>query len=111
MNSDIWYMLVVGVFIIVDYGTGVVNAIIKHELSSEKMRDGLAHKFAYVVVMFLGWFIEFAMKHVDIGFAVPLFAPVSVAIALIEITSILENVVKINPEIADNNILDIFERK
>lgn len=99
----------VGVLMLTDFVTGVVKAIIGRCVNSAKMREGLAHKFSYVVVIFVAWFVEFESGGIDFGFTLPLFVPVVVAISLIEITSILENCVEINPELAGSRILDIFK--
>ena len=98
-----------GVLMLTDYVTGVVKAIIGQRMNSAKMREGLAHKFSYVVVIFVAWFVEFESGRINLGFTPPLFVPVVVAISLIEITSILENCVEINPELADSRILEIFK--
>lgn len=92
-----------------DYVTGLVKAIIGQCMNSAKMREGLAHKFSYVVVIFVAWFVEFESGRVDLGFTLPLFVPVVVGVSLIEITSILENCVEINPELAGSKILEIFK--
>ena len=110
MDDTVLYGCVCAVVLMtVDYATGLVKAILSHTMNSSKMREGLAHKFAYVVVLFVAWFVEFEGGKIDLGFTVPLFVPVVVAISLVEITSILENCVEINPELADSKILKIFE--
>ena len=110
MNNTVVYGCVcAGVLIFTDYVTGVVKAIIGHCMNSAKMREGLAHKFSYVVVIFVAWFVEFESGRINLGFTLPLFVPVVVAVSLIEITSILENCVEINPELAGSRILEIFK--
>lgn len=96
------------IFIIMDYGTGVANAIMHNQMSSEKMRNGLWHKFAYIVVICTAVLIEWGAQWIDLGFELPLVAPVLISITLIEITSILENCVKINPELKAYKVLNIF---
>ena len=98
-----------GVLMLTDYVTGVVKAIIGRCMNSAKMREGLAHKFSYVVVIFFSWFFLFVCVRINLGFSPPLFVPVVAAISLIEITSIFENCVEINPELADSRILEIFK--
>ena len=95
---------------IMDYGTGVANAIMHNQMSSEKMRNGLWHKFAYIVVICTAVLIEWGAQWLDLGFSFPLVTPVLVSIALIEITSILENCVKINPELKAYKVLNIFSK-
>lgn len=101
---------ITAILIIMDYGTGVANAIMHHQISSEKMRNGLWHKFAYIVVICTATLIEWGAQWLDLGFDLPLVAPVLISIALIEITSILENCVKINPELKAYKVLNIFSK-
>ena len=101
---------ITAIFIIMDYGTGVANAIMHNQISSEKMRNGLWHKFAYIVVICTAVLIEWGTQWLDLGFKLPLVTPVLISIDLIEITSILENCVKINPELKAYKVLNIFSK-
>lgn len=109
MTETLFYeILAVFVFIIVDYITGVINAVMHGKLSSTKMREGLGHKFAYLCVFFVAWFIDFEMGHIDIGFHTALTPLITVGIVLIELSSIIENIGKINPELAQAKFMKIF---
>lgn len=104
-------LIVIGIVFLlalIDYVTGVVNAMIHGELSSEKMRQGLGHKFAYLAVICVALIVEYGSDYINLGIELPVFLPVCTGICLIEITSIMENCVKINPELSGSNILDIF---
>lgn len=104
-------LIVIGIvfsLVLIDYTTGVVNAIMHGELSSERMRQGLGHKFAYLAVIGAALIIEYGSDYINLGIELPVFIPVCVSICLIEITSIMENCVKINPELKSSNILNIF---
>lgn len=104
-------LIVVGIVFLlalIDYITGVVNAIMHGELSSERMRQGLGHKFAYFAVIFVALIVEYGSGYINLGIKLPVFIPVCVSICLIEITSIMENCMKINPELSGSNILNIF---
>lgn len=106
----IWYeVLAVVVFSGLDYVTGVVGAIMHGSLSSSKMRKGLGHKFAYLVTFFLAWFIDFEMNHISLGFNVATTPLVTTGIVLIELSSIIENIGEINPEIKASKLLQIFK--
>lgn len=110
-NMPIHELIVIGIvflLVIIDYVTGVVNAIMRGELSSEKMRRGLGHKFAYLAIICVALIVEYGSDYIDLGIELPVFIPVCVGICLIEITSIMENCVKINPELSGSNILNIF---
>ena len=96
---------------VIDYVTGVVNAIMHSKLSSERMRQGLGHKFAYLTVICVALIVEYGSDYINLGIELPVFTPVCVGICLIEITSIMENCAKINPELSKSNILNIFQNR
>ena len=107
-------LIVIGIvflLVLIDYTTGVINAIMHGELSSEKMRQGLVHKSAYLAIICVALIVEYGSDYINLGIKLPVFIPVCVGICLIEITSIMENCVKINPELSDSNILNIFNIK
>ena len=109
MTETLFYeILAVLVFIITDYITGVVGAIMHGNLSSTTMREGLGHKFAYLCVFFIAWFIDLEMRHIDIGFHSALTPIVTVGIVLIELSSIIENIGKINPQLTQAEFMKIF---
>ena len=109
MTETLFYeILATLVFTITDYVTGIIGAIMNKNLSSTKMREGLGHKFAYLCVFFIAWFIDFEMKHIDIGFHSALTPIVTIGIVLIELSSIIENIGKINPELAQAEFMKIF---
>ena len=99
--------LCVGLMLI-DFATGFLNAIMKKQVSSSIMRSGLAHKGAYLLILAAGWIIDFESHSINLGFQAPVFIPLVIAISLIEITSIMENVTLINPGIANSPIFSIF---
>ena len=107
-QADIWCTIAVTFFIITDYVTGVAKAIIQDNLSSKKMREGLGHKFAYFMLVLVAWFIDLVNVHVDLGLPVSVFVCTVGGISLIELTSILENITAINPELADAPFMQIF---
>lgn len=99
---------IVSILVLIDYITGIVNAIMHGELSSERMRQGLGHKFAYLAVICVALIVEYGSSYINLGIELPVFIPVCVSICVIEITSIIENCVKINPELSNSNIPHIF---
>ena len=99
---------IVFLLVLIDYVTGVVNAIMHGELSSERMRQGLGHKFAYLAMICVALIVEYGSDYINLGIELPVFLPVCAGICLIEITSIMENCVKINPELSGSSILNIF---
>lgn len=110
MDETKWEILAVTGFILLDVLTGIVNACRTHELNSTRMRSGFYHKFAYFVVLCVSGFIDFLSDKVDLGYGnAHLFAFCVIFICGIEITSIVENIKLLNPEIS-NGLLDIFNK-
>lgn len=101
-------IIAVLVFVALDYITGVVKTILAGNLSSAKMREGLGHKFAYLCAFFVAWFIDFEMQYIDLGFIISLTPLITVGIVLIELSSVLENLCEINPEIKKFRLFSIF---
>lgn len=107
-QADIWCLTTVTVFIVTDYVTGVVKAVMRGNLSSKKMREGLGHKFAYLILILLAWFIDTVNMHISIGLPVSVFICTVSGVCLIELTSILENITAINPELKNMPFMKIF---
>lgn len=109
-TANIWCIIAVTFFITTDYVTGVAKAIMQDDLSSKKMREGLGHKFAYFTLVLVAWFIDEVNLHVDLGLPVPVFVCTVGGISLIELTSILENITAINPELANAPFMSVFSQ-
>lgn len=105
-----WYSIAVVAFIVTDYITGVVNAAMHSRLNSSKMREGLGHKFAYCVLIFIAYIIDTIQLNSSLNLPFELFPIVSLGIIAIELTSIIENVCEINPELKDAKFMDVFEK-
>lgn len=94
------------ILIIIDFVSGVAAAASKGEVSSQAMRGGLLHKFAYVLIMFTAAVVDEMCTHIDIGINAPIFIPVCTGICFIEVTSTLENCIQLNPKIKSSKILE-----
>ena len=108
-NHELAVIGIVFSLVLIDYITGIVNAIMHSELSSKRMRQGLGHKFSYLATICVAVIIEYGSDYINLGIELPVFMPVCAGVCLIEITSIMENCAKINPELSKSNILNIFK--
>lgn len=108
-EPDTWALIAALFFITMDYLTGVVKAIMQNNLSSQKMREGLGHKFAYLTLISVAYIIDTVSTHVSLGLPVNVFIATIGGICLIELTSILENVCEINPELKNKPFMQIFD--
>ena len=107
-SPDVWALVAVLFFVAIDYITGIVKAIMAGNLSSKRMREGLGHKFAYLALILTSYMIDTFSAHVDLGLPVHVFLVTVGGVCLIELTSILENVTEINPELKDVPFMQIF---
>lgn len=96
------------ILIIIDFVSGVAAAASKGDVSSQAMRGGLWHKFAYVLIMFTAAVVDEMCTHIDIGISAPIFIPVCTGICFIEVTSTLENCMTLNPKLKSSKILEKF---
>lgn len=107
-DPDVWALIAALFFVATDYITGIVKAIMTGNLSSKRMREGLGHKFAYLVLILTSYMIDTFSVHVDLGLPVHVYLVTVGGICLIELTSILENITQINPELKDVPFMQIF---
>ena len=95
-------------FIVLDFLTGLIKAFASSSFTSTKMREGLFHKVGLILCMILGFLVDYAQSYLDLGISVPVAAAVCVYICLMEITSIIENICKINPDILPDKLAALF---
>ena len=95
-------------FIVLDFATGLTKAFATKTFTSTKMREGLFHKVGLILCMILGFLVDYAQGYVDLGLTVPVAAAVCVYICLMETTSIIENICRINPEILPDKLTSLF---
>lgn len=95
------------IFILLDFFTGFVAAVKNKEVSSKVLREGLYHKGGFILLAVLATLIEHTQGFffADI---IPVVIPCCVYIVVTEITSILENICKLNPEILPEKLQEIF---
>lgn len=105
----LWLLLLV----IVDFITGLIGHTMREGFSSSKVREGLAHKFTYVIALTLCLILEKIMEYYELPmvYAGVLYSLTYVWIVITETGSILENLVLVNPDFADNSFMRIFDRR
>lgn len=95
-------------FICLDVIIGFSQAVANRNVSSEKLRQGLGHKLAFIFAVSLAYLVEFGSTYLDLGFTVPVVVPVCAYICLTETVSCLENICKLNPELRDSRFMGLF---
>ncbi len=109
-EEETWLSIAVFIFIIIDYITGLINAALKNNISSQKMREGLGHKATYIILLSVCYTIDAIQLNTELNLPTKLFPIVSCGILLIELTSIIENVCEINPELKEAKFMEVFEK-
>ena len=74
------------------------------------MREGLGHKATYIILLSVCYIIDTMQINTSLNLPTKLFPIVSYGILLIELTSIIENICEINPELKKANFMYIFEK-
>ena len=105
---DMWYGIAILFFVSMDYITGIIKAATQGNLNSKRMREGLGHKLAYLILTLVAWFIDMLNMRLSLGFPLDVFTCVVSGISLIELTSIIENITAINPELGNAPFMNIF---
>lgn len=92
-STIMWQILTPFIFIAIDIISGYVQAVINKNVDSKIMREGLLHKFLLILVILLGYVIQFAFS---LSFVAP---TITVYICIMELMSILENLKKAGVDI------------
>ena len=88
-----WQIGATLVFILSDIISGVISALIQKNLDSQKMREGLLRKILLIIVVILGFIIEYAFKMPYVSKVVCIY------IVVMETISIMENMQKAGIEL------------
>lgn len=106
------FVLVALTLIVMDVVFGFTNAWLKGEVSSSKMREGLQHKLGSIFLILAADIVDGALLGgVDMGMKAPVLTAVCLYISVMELISCLENICKLNPELADNPIIGGLTRR
>lgn len=108
MECNITVYIILGCFILLDVISGFSQAVYNKTVDSTIMRHGLWHKAAYVFAMALANLLEYGSTYLDLGFSIALVYPVAAFIVLTEAVSIFENILKLNPDLAESPLFDLF---
>ena len=93
------YAIITCIFILFDIITGFIKAWSQKNIDSVVLRQGLMHKLSEIVAIAFGFLCEYATSYIDIGVSLPLSGGICTYIIIMEIISILENIIIINPEL------------
>lgn len=93
------FAIIVGCAILADIITGFVKAWATKSLDSKILRKGLLHKFSEIFLAGISYGAEYATKYISLDISIPLYNAVCSYIVLMEIISVFENLIVINPDL------------
>lgn len=110
MDETIVIFLVLLALIAGDVVTGILGSLANNTFKSKEMRAGLLRKSGTISLILLAMGVQGATGVIpdmpaELGIV---YNGIAVYVALMEISSILENIVKINPDLADKHIFAFF---
>ena len=102
--------IITACFIALDMITGLIKAFKEKSYCSSIMRQGLFHKSGSVLCIVFGVLVDYAQQYVELGVNIPVAISICTYICLMEVGSIIENVVTINPEIMPEKLKEYFQK-
>lgn len=109
-DAQAWAIGLACVLMLMDFVTGFVGAVVRGDVSSSKMREGLGHKALLLCVIVLAVIVEAGAQHVaGLGFGGVTVTVVCAYIAVMEVASCLENVCAAYPELRDTPLMRVFK--
>lgn len=109
MNDiEIYFLEIAGGVVLFDFISGFAKALYTHSVASSKMRDGLFHKFAYVLVVAICILFDYAQAKVNLGTHVPLVSIACGYIILTDTVSFFENLTAFNLQIANMRVVKVI---
>lgn len=104
-----WSLAIGGAVMIIDVVSGLVKAFAKKCYDSAKMRVGLVHKFTELVIVALAFVLELACEHIaGLPFSGITVVLTCTYIIIMEVGSIMENLIAAYPELADTPLAKLF---
>lgn len=97
-------------FIVSDFVTGFIKACVNNCVDSKILKQGLFHKCGFLLAIVFGCLCEFSMQVIDLGYTIPFQGAICSYIILTEITSVLENLGEISPELKQSAFMQIFKK-
>lgn len=109
IRDNVILVLVALAFILLDFLLGFIGALIRGEVSSKVLRQGIGHKLASVAFILVAALLDAAIGTGKLLGVEPVMIVACTYLILMEIISCLENIRKMNPDLQDNPIERVAE--
>lgn len=111
-TAELCALGITAILIAMDYLSGIAAAASRGDLQSSKMREGLWHKLGEVGAILLAYLVAEEGHYIGLPYQIDLLIPaVLIWISVMEITSILENLALLNPDLGESSFLQIFRKE
>lgn len=112
MEEYVYIIICPLAFCVLDIVTGYVAAMRNGTLNSSVMRNGLWSKSAEVLAVLVSIFVQFGIKiygasFLNVELDIPIITAICAYISLYELTSIVENIGKMNQAIGEK-LIELF---
>lgn len=88
--------------------TGIIAGVKNKDIQSSKLRDGLFKKVGFIFCYLLAWLIDTQGNSIGLSIGVSLLPIIVLYVVLTEITSIVENICKINTDLVPEKLKGLF---
>lgn len=109
-ETQTWGIAIACIMMLADIVVGFIVAAINEGLSSTKMRKGLLHKVLMLILIIVCLIIEIGIQHtIMLPYDIPTCEVVCGYIIVMELMSVLENIAKGYPALADSTLFKLFK--
>ena len=109
-DTQQWGIILACIMMCADVLVGFIGAVIQHNISSTKMRDGILHKILMLILIFLCLTIEIASSHMfKLLYDIPTCEVICGYTTVMELASIIENISTAYPEFAKSELAKLFD--
>lgn len=97
---SVLYLVVVCACIVADVASGLLAAWITGTFRSEKMREGAQHKVGELLAISLCYGVQYALPLIGVMTTINFVRGFSIYIVIMEVSSVVENIIKLDPELS-----------
>lgn len=87
-----WLIICTLTFMVFDFISGIIKALHTKEFCSSEMRRGLIAKGGCIMIMLLGFALDYTQVYLNLGIEIPIAEGVCAYLIIMETCSILENI-------------------
>lgn len=109
MDAQIISILIALILNGLDIITGIIGAVVNKNVASGVLRNGLFKKVGFIFAYLLAFIVDNYGSFIGFDLSVKILPIIILYVAITEVTSIIENITIINPDLSFTKLLSIFE--